>query len=139
MNSGQLRLKHWLSDAPTTWPDLIHIKTAIYLSLCLHEDVQPTGEVCNHQTRTSSTSKHEISYLPSFYINTCSRDFKTIYITIFHKRKTKSHLLGTIADPGCLSRIRLFSIPDPNCFHPGSASKNLSILSFFPKKMVSKL
>ncbi len=26
-------------------------------------------------------------------------------------------------------RIRLFSIPDPNCFHPGSASKNLSILT----------
>ncbi len=34
------------------------------------------------------------------------------------------------------SRIRLFSIPDPNCFHPGSASKNLSILT---QKMVSKL
>jgi hypothetical protein len=28
------------------------------------------------------------------------------------------------ADPGCLSRI-----PDPNFFHPGSASKNLSILT----------
>jgi hypothetical protein len=27
------------------------------------------------------------------------------------------------------SRIRLFSIPDPNCLHPGSASKNLSILT----------
>ncbi len=30
------------------------------------------------------------------------------------------------------SRIRLFSIPDPNCLHPGSSSKNLSILT--PKK-----
>jgi hypothetical protein len=30
----------------------------------------------------------------------------------------------SVADPGCLSRIRLFSIPDPNCLHPGSASKN---------------
>ena len=27
------------------------------------------------------------------------------------------------------SRIRLFSIPDPNCLHPGSSSKNLSILT----------
>jgi hypothetical protein len=27
------------------------------------------------------------------------------------------------------SRIRLFSIPDPNFFHTGSASKNLSILT----------
>jgi hypothetical protein len=34
------------------------------------------------------------------------------------------------------SRIRIFSIPDPNFFHPGSASKNLSILT---QKTVSKL
>ncbi len=26
----------------------------------------------------------------------------------------------SVADPGCLSRIRMFSIPDPNFFHPGS-------------------
>jgi hypothetical protein len=26
----------------------------------------------------------------------------------------------SVADPGCLSRIRLFSIPDPTFFHPGS-------------------
>ncbi len=46
----------------------------------------------------------------------------------------------SVADPGCLSRIRNFShpgsrikkIPDP----PGSASKNLSILT---PKIVSKL
>ncbi len=42
----------------------------------------------------------------------------------------------SVAYPGCLSRIRLFSIPDPICFHPGSESKNLSILT---QKMVSKL
>jgi hypothetical protein len=44
----------------------------------------------------------------------------------------------SVADPGCLSRIRIFSIPNPNFsipdlnfFHPGSASasKNLSILT----------
>ncbi len=28
----------------------------------------------------------------------------------------------SVADPGCLSRNRLFSIPDPNFFHPGSTS-----------------
>jgi hypothetical protein len=33
-------------------------------------------------------------------------------------------------------RIRLFSIPDPNFLNPGSASKNLSILTY---KLVSKL
>ncbi len=27
---------------------------------------------------------------------------------------------ASVADPGCLSRIRLFSIPDPNCLHPRS-------------------
>jgi hypothetical protein len=41
----------------------------------------------------------------------------------------------SVADPGYpgsdffLSGIRPFSIPDPHCFHPGSASKNLSILT----------
>ncbi len=51
-----------------------------------------------------------------------------------------------IPDP----RIRLFSIPDPgsdffpsripdpNCLHPGSSSKNLSILIFNPKKAKKK-
>jgi hypothetical protein len=42
----------------------------------------------------------------------------------------------SVADPGCLSRIRIFSIPDPNCLHLGSliliTPKNLSILT--PKK-----
>jgi hypothetical protein len=37
----------------------------------------------------------------------------------------------SVADPGCLSRMR-----DPNLFHPGSASKDLSILT---KKIVSTL
>jgi hypothetical protein len=32
----------------------------------------------------------------------------------------------SVVDPGCLSRIRLFSIPDPIFLHPGSTSKNLS-------------
>ncbi len=32
----------------------------------------------------------------------------------------------SVVNPGCLSRIRLFSIPDPIFLHPGSTSKNLS-------------
>jgi hypothetical protein len=45
---------------------------------------------------------------------------------------------SSVVDPGCLFRIRFFSfrIPDPNFFHPGSASKNLNILT---QKIVSKL
>jgi hypothetical protein len=39
--------------------------------------------------------------------------------------------ISCVADPGCLSRIRIFSIPDP-----GFPSKNLSILT---QKMVSVL
>jgi hypothetical protein len=31
-----------------------------------------------------------------------------------------SGIVSSVADPGCLPRIRLFSIPDPNCLHPGS-------------------
>jgi hypothetical protein len=42
----------------------------------------------------------------------------------------------SVSDPGCLSRIRIFSIPDPNFFHPGSESRNLSIVA---QKIVSKL
>ncbi len=40
-------------------------------------------------------------------------------------------LVCSVADPGCLSRIRLFPIQNPGSefFHPGSASKNLSILT----------
>jgi hypothetical protein len=30
------------------------------------------------------------------------------------------NLTCSVADPGCLSRIRLSSIPNPNCLHPGS-------------------
>ncbi len=42
------------------------------------------------------------------------------------------HIDGSsVVDPGCLSRIRIFSIPDPR-----STSKNLSILT---QKIVSKL
>ncbi len=38
---------------------------------------------------------------------------------------------SSVADPGCLSRIRILSIPDSGSefFYPGSASKNLSILT----------
>ncbi len=46
-----------------------------------------------------------------------------------------------IADPGVYagSRIRLFSIPDPNCLHPGSRIRIKEFKYFNPKKPVSKL
>ncbi len=37
---------------------------------------------------------------------TCRQDFQIIHLTLYT-------LTCSIADPGCLSRIRLFSIPDP--------------------------
>jgi hypothetical protein len=43
--------------------------------------------------------------------------------------EVRGPVLCSVADSECLSRIRLFSIPDPNCLHPGSALKNLSILT----------
>jgi hypothetical protein len=42
-------------------------------------------------------------------------------------------LFHGVADPGCLSRIRIFLYPGSEFFYPGSASKNFS-----PKKIVSK-
>jgi len=47
---------------------------------------------------------------------------------------------NSVADPG--SRIQLFSIPDPNCLHPGSWIRIEEFKYFNPKitkKMVSKL
>jgi hypothetical protein len=46
------------------------------------------------------------------------------------------HAVLRIRDVYPGSRIRIFSIPDPNFFHPRSASKNLSILT---QRIVSKL
>ncbi len=58
----------------------------------------------------------------------------------------KSDLTGSVADPGCLSRIRLFSIPDrgsdvfpsripdPNCLHPGSRILIKEFKYFYPQK-----
>jgi hypothetical protein len=57
-----------------------------------------------------------------------------IRITIEEFRKNKPGFL--CCGSGCLSRIRIFSIPNPSFIDPGSASKNLSILT---QKMVSKL
>jgi hypothetical protein len=51
--------------------------------------------------------------------------------------RQQGNVFCSVADPGCLSQIQLFSIPDPNFFHPGSASKYLS--TYFTQKMVSKL
>jgi hypothetical protein len=57
------------------------------------------------------------------------------------QNKKSDRVSVSVADPGRLSGIRIFSIPDPgseffpsripdpNFFHPGSASKNLSILT----------
>jgi hypothetical protein len=50
--------------------------------------------------------------------------------------------LNSVADPGCLSRIQLFSIPDPNCLHSGSRIRIKEFKYFNPqktKKKVSKL
>jgi hypothetical protein len=42
----------------------------------------------------------------------------------------------SVADPGCLSRIPdpIFSIPDPNCLHPGSQILIKELKYFNPKK-----
>jgi hypothetical protein len=47
------------------------------------------------------------------------------------RHQSKPVIWPNVADPGCLSRIRLFPSRslDPNFFHPGSASKNLSIIT----------
>ncbi len=78
------------------------------------------------------------------YRSTCS---PAVRIAFFFFLPHPDMLDTVIADPGCLSSIRIFSISDPNFFlpgsrirtfpisdpnfsHPGYASKNLSILAF---------
>jgi hypothetical protein len=48
-------------------------------------------------------------------------------------------LTTSVADPGSLSQIRLFSIPDPNFSQPGSRIRIKEFKYFNFKKMVSKL
>jgi hypothetical protein len=118
------------------------------------KDVQATGEAFSPQKRTSSTLKPIFFLflwviLPSwirilaFPMRIGSSRPKSIVIhnTGFHYQAFSSNITdvrNSVADPGSLSRI-----PDPNFFHPGSrirtvipdpgsASKNLSILT--PKK-----
>jgi hypothetical protein len=43
--------------------------------------------------------------------------------------------LSSVADPGCLSRIRLFSSPNPNFFNPGSRIRNREFMYFLPKTL----
>jgi hypothetical protein len=40
--------------------------------------------------------------------------FQWLFYKAFYTKES------SVSDPGCLSRIQLFSIPDPNCLHPGS-------------------
>jgi hypothetical protein len=45
--------------------------------------------------------------------------WKKVYL--FHSLQYYSLIIiRIVVDPRCLSRIRLFSIPDPNCLHAGS-------------------
>ncbi len=45
---------------------------------------------------------------------------------------------NSVADLLCLSRIRVFSIPDPNYFYPGSGIR-IKEFKYFNPKIVSKL
>jgi hypothetical protein len=58
--------------------------------------------------------------------------FSIVYIMYWQGFPHFSELLygmPSVAYLGCLSRIRIVSIPDPNSLHPGSAPKNFNILN----------
>jgi hypothetical protein len=56
----------------------------------------------------------------------------TVGPTIFKQKRIQQMFRIRDVYPG--SRIRLFSIPDPNFFYPGSQSKKLNILT--PKNFI---
>ncbi len=43
--------------------------------------------------------------------------------------------MASVADPGCLFRIPIFSVPDPNFFHPGSRTRIKEFKYVSPKKL----
>jgi hypothetical protein len=59
-------------------------------------------------------------------VNSFFADFCTLKLGLTKKLDTepfpekKCRIVSSVADPGCLSRIPHFSIPEPNCLHPGS-------------------
>jgi hypothetical protein len=104
---------------------------------------------------TPTAAVHELAGCTTFYSTTSSMDIQGVSLSttssvdvqgvgiLFHRCSADVQgvpiytvmsavwTCSSVADPGCLSRIRIFSIPDP-----GFASENLSILA---QKMVSKL
>ena len=64
--------------------------------------------------------------VPIFILGITGRSFLFTQKCLKSKRATAVLRIRYVF-PG--SRIRIFSIPDPNLFHPGSASKNLRILT----------
>jgi hypothetical protein len=96
--------------------------------LCRKENWEKTGKDLNHLTRRSVI-------IPD----------ARYHFLVHNSRKPQTDNVGTVprsvTDPGCLSRIWIFSISDPGSrveIFPGSASasKNLSILT---QKGISKL
>ncbi len=88
---------------------------------------------CDEAKRSKTMDR----YADKYVLKTVKHSFSVYALpknTTMNKERYKDVLPGhlipqmkatsSVADPGWLSRIRLFSIPDP-----GSASKNLSILT----------
>ncbi len=64
---------------------------------------------------------------------------RMVSISSFFSASCSFGLFCSIADPGCLSRIRIFSIPDSNCFRPGSRICIKELKYFNPKNCCSAL
>jgi hypothetical protein len=67
---------------------------------CRHFLRGPSGAI-----GSSSTSKQ---------VNT------SLWLSVHRVWRAKLKVCDSVADPGCLSMIRIFSIPDPYFFHPVS-------------------
>jgi hypothetical protein len=69
------------------------------------------------------------NYTFSKFSRSANRSVNHIFISSFWQKLTNDNLLSSVADLGCLSRIRIFSIPDP-----GSAFCIKEFKYFNPKK-----
>jgi hypothetical protein len=83
---------------------------------------EAAGTYSLQKLSTTSVAKPESGAFMAPWIRIRDKFFPIPDSTINISQSLVTSFLSSVADPKCLSRILLFSIPDPNFFHTGSRS-----------------
>ncbi len=99
-----------------------------------------TDHACPQKPNPSSeTVPLTLGAVPALQASIAHISYGTGISCFSRSLKTKFFSVLRIRDVYPGSRIRLFSMPDPTCLHPGSRILIKEFQYFNPKKMVSKL